>query len=144
MRQPPDTKRSLPFVLLQARENVMAPVRAMLADTGLTEQQWRILRVLGEAGSLSTSEIAERASLLLSSATRITQTMAIKNLVRQNNDPSDKRRQVTELTKEGHAMLHSNLPRAAEIAESFQTHLGSERYETLLDLLQALDGIEKE
>ena len=37
----------LPIALMRAREQVMAPIRNMLADSGITEQQWRVLRVLG-------------------------------------------------------------------------------------------------
>ena len=40
----PSTSRSLPIALIRAREGVMAPIREMLAETGITEQQWRVLR----------------------------------------------------------------------------------------------------
>lgn len=61
----PTTQRSLPMALLRARENVMSPIRAMLGDFGLTEQQWRLLRVLSESGPLEATILANRAALLL-------------------------------------------------------------------------------
>ncbi|MCR9055691.1 MAG: hypothetical protein NXI02_00005, partial [Rhodobacteraceae bacterium] len=67
----PSTKRSVPIALIRAREKVMGPIREMLSDCGITEQQWRILRVLEEFGPQDASSLAERACLLLPSQTRI-------------------------------------------------------------------------
>ena len=44
----PFRHRNLPRLLLQARESVMAHTRPGLRDQGLSDQQWRVLRVLGE------------------------------------------------------------------------------------------------
>ena len=43
-----ETKRSLTIGLLRARESLMLSFRPMLAKHKFTEQQWRVLRVLGE------------------------------------------------------------------------------------------------
>ena len=52
------TDRSLPIALLRAREAVMEPVRDMLAASGLSEQKWRVLRVVDEAEALEQSRSA--------------------------------------------------------------------------------------
>ena len=46
------THRNLPRLLLQARESVIAHFRPILKAHGLTEQQWRVLRALVDAGPL--------------------------------------------------------------------------------------------
>ena len=51
--------RSLPMVLLLAREAVMERFRPMLRDFGVTEQQWRVLRYLDEVGSMDLVELAD-------------------------------------------------------------------------------------
>ena len=56
----------------------MTPIRQMLSESGLTEQQWRVLRVLDEHGALEPSQLAKHAALLLPSQTRIVQSMAQK------------------------------------------------------------------
>ena len=71
----PATRRSLPIALIRAREAVMHPIREMLAGTGLTEQQWRILRVLDEFGPLEATQLAGRAGLMAPSLTRIVHAM---------------------------------------------------------------------
>ena len=128
----PTTRRSLPIALMRARENVMGPVREMLADTGITEQQWRILRVLSEHGA------QDATHLLLPSLTRIIQTMVAKGLVTRTPDASDRRRQTLAITPVGQQIIDDNLEHAARIADGYVLKLGKDRYEALLDLLETL------
>ena len=60
----PFTSRSLPINLIRAREGMMASIREILAETGTTEQQWRVMHVLSDYGSLDTTTLANRTSLL--------------------------------------------------------------------------------
>ncbi|MGO7418398.1 MarR family transcriptional regulator, partial [Rhizobium ruizarguesonis] len=64
-------RRSLPIALLRARAAVMGHFRPMLALHDVTEQQWRVIRLLAEAGTLDASEMSERAFILAPSPTRI-------------------------------------------------------------------------
>jgi len=137
----PDTSRSLPIALARAREKVMSPIRDMLAETGITEQQWRVLRVLEESDALDASNLAERACLLLPSLTRITQTMLEKGLVTRTADLTDRRRQKIKITKRGQAVIDDNRSRAVKISKQFVETLGEKRYEELLDSLQILDKL---
>lgn len=135
----PSTARSLPIALIRAREGVMSPIRGMLAETGLTEQQWRVLRVLAEYGTLDSKTLADRASLLFPSLTRIANTLRVKGLITQKRDGKDRRRQFISITAEGQKIIDDNTEQAARIVESFQSLLGKQDYETLLNLLERLD-----
>lgn len=137
--QLPSTSRSLPIALIRAREGVMAPIRDMLSETGITEQQWRVLRVLSEHGQLDTSTLAEQASLLFPSLTRIANTMREKGLLTQTRDDKDRRRQIVQITAKGQKIIDDNKDQAAQIVADFKSILGTEQYETLLDLLTILD-----
>ena len=55
--------RNLPLLLLQAREHVIARFRPILNAHGITEQQWRIVRLLLEADALEPREIGELCTL---------------------------------------------------------------------------------
>ena len=134
----PITSRSLPIALIRAREGVMTPIREMLATTGITEQQWRVLRVLSEHGAHDATSLAEQASLLVPSLTRIAQTMRSKGLITQVQDKNDRRRQMIAITKAGQAIIDENSDQAAAIAADFKIKLGAEQYEQLLDLLNQL------
>lgn len=136
------TSRSLPIALLRARERVMAPIREMLSDAGVTEQQWRVLRVLEETGPVDGTEAARRACLLQPSLTRIAQTLEAKGLVERTESPRDRRRQVFSISDEGSSLLAAYAGRAAEIAEGFERQLGKDRFRQLLDLLGELQDPE--
>ncbi|KIN79199.1 homoprotocatechuate degradation operon regulator HpaR [Sulfitobacter mediterraneus] len=135
----PSTSRSLPIALIRAREGVMAPIREMLSETGITEQQWRVLRVLAEHGSLDTSTLADRASLLFPSLTRIATTLRNKGLITQTRDEIDRRRQLIEITEAGQKIIDDRADQAAQIVAGFRAALGDDNYESLLDLLAQLD-----
>ena len=53
------TQRSLPMALLRARELLMERFRPMLSAHGVTEQQWRVLRVLHESEGTLKFKIAD-------------------------------------------------------------------------------------
>ena len=135
----PTTARSLPIALMRAREGVMIPIREMLSETGITEQQWRVLRILSELGTLDSKTLAERASLLLPSLTRIATTLRAKGLITQIRDEKDRRRQFITITPEGQKIIDDNAEHASWIVESFRNKLGTDDYEMLLDLLAKLD-----
>ncbi|MEM7061011.1 MAG: MarR family transcriptional regulator [Pseudomonadota bacterium] len=117
----------------------MAPIREMLSETGITEQQWRVLRVLAEFGRMDTKTLADRSSLLFPSLTRIAATLRDKGLVTQTRDDKDRRRQFVEITAVGQRIIDEHTPQAASIVASFKKTLGEQDYETLLDLLTRLD-----
>lgn len=135
----PSTSRSLPIALIRAREGVMSPIRDMLSETGITEQQWRVLRVLAEFGVTDAKTLADRSSLLFPSLTRIAATLREKGLVTQTRDEKDRRRQFIQITAAGQKIINDRATQATEIVSGFKATLGPENYETLLDLLGMLD-----
>ncbi|WP_085822560.1 homoprotocatechuate degradation operon regulator HpaR [Ruegeria meonggei] len=137
----PMTSRSLPIALLRARERVMGPIRNMLADAGVTEQQWRVLRVLKEDGPQEPTHIAERACLLLPSLTRILQKLEAKGLILRRVHPGDKRRQIVEATAKGEQIIRDNIQVSIRLADELRTKLGPDRHEVLLDLLNDLHDL---
>ncbi len=140
----PDTSQSLPIALLRAREKVMKPARLLLVDAGVTEQQWRVVRVLVEEGPMDPTTIADRAVLLLPSLTRILQKLEDKGLITRTRDDQDGRRQVIKATDDGCKLIKDNIPAAQSYAQRLKDHLGNDRYDQLLDLLNDLNRIDFE
>jgi len=132
------TSRSLPIALLRARERVMGPIRAMLSDAGVTEQQWRVLRVLAERGATDATEIAREACLLMPSLTRILQYLENNGLCSRSAHPTDRRRHVVEITPDGYALIDRNIDNSNRIFAELETEFGKDRIEKLLDLLNEL------
>lgn len=140
---PPETNRSLPIALLRAREKVMGPIRTMLTDVGVTEQQWRVLRVLNERGTLDPTEIAERSCLLLPSLTRILQTLESKELITRAPHPTDRRKQLVTITEAGRQLILDNMDESRRLNAWLKDSFGTEKLNMLLDLLNELDALER-
>ncbi|AHD02345.1 homoprotocatechuate degradation operon regulator HpaR [Leisingera methylohalidivorans] len=138
----PATDRSLPIALLRARERVMGPIRALLSGAGLTEQQWRVLRVVQESGPIDPTQIADKACLLLPSLTRILQKLEEKQLISRERDQQDRRRQVVQISEAGTRVIADNIDESLELMNRTRAKMGPERYEALLDLLNELDQID--
>jgi homoprotocatechuate degradation regulator HpaR len=133
---PQSTRRSLPMALLRARESVMSHFRPMLAAHNVTEQQWRVLRVVDEEGPLDATEVANRASVLAPSLTRIIKTLEDRGFILRRRADDDGRRAVLSVTESGKAFIEAISPEQRRIYQSLEEKYGVERIEKLLDLLE--------
>lgn len=134
-----DLRHSLPMELLRAREAAMARFRPMLRKHGLTEQQWRVIRVLAEHDAehdgIDASEVAARSFLLAPSLTRILQFLEKKGLVSRSLDDNDQRRSVLELTAKGRRLFARVGPDSEQRYSEIEAEFGHERLEQLYELL---------
>ncbi len=135
------TSRALPIALLRARETVMAPIRDMLNNIQLTEQKWRILRVLDEFGEMEQSAISKEACLLLPSLTRILRAMEADGQITRRQDSQDKRRSMVKITDAGRRILTENLPTSLAIYDRIEEQMGQDKLDDLLDLLEELQAV---
>lgn len=119
----------------------MGPIRAMLSDAGVTEQQWRVLRVVDEYGVSDPTEIAERACLLMPSLTRILHALADRGYINRTPHPTDGRKLRISITPSGRAFIAGNMAESERINSRLQEHLGEEKLDMLLDLLNELDDL---
>jgi homoprotocatechuate degradation regulator HpaR len=134
-------RRSLPMALLRAREAVMERFRAMLRDHGLTEQQWRVIRVLAERKSLEISQLATESFLLPPSLSRILKFLSARRLVRRRAVDADQRRVEVSLTREGRRLFRRVAPSSEGIYCELEEAFGEERLEELYALLRDLQGV---
>ncbi|WP_239024350.1 homoprotocatechuate degradation operon regulator HpaR [Ramlibacter humi] len=135
--------RNLPRLLLQAREAVMAHNRPRLRQHGLSDQQWRVLRVLGEHGTVETGRVAREAFILGPSLTGVLARMERDGLVKRERDPADQRRTVVEATAKGRKMV-DKLSHAVESHYQFmEKQLGKQKLEQLYALLDELIELEQ-
>jgi homoprotocatechuate degradation regulator HpaR len=135
------TRRSLPIALLRARETVMGPLREMLAQSGINEQKWRVLRVLQESGPSELTLLAKEACLLLPSLTRIIRAMEEEGLVTRITDAQDRRKGIVSITEAGLGLVHAHMAESNAIFERLEKEFGHERLEALLDLLDGLQDL---
>jgi homoprotocatechuate degradation regulator HpaR len=137
--KPKQTRRSLPMALLRAREAVMEQFRPMLSRHDVTEQQWRVIRVVAEAGRLDASEVSARASILAPSLTRMIRTLEIRKFIKRRKDSGDGRRVILEIAPAGVALIERVSPESSEIYARLESKFSTSKLEILLDLLQELE-----
>ena len=135
--------RNLPRLLLQARESLMARTRPSLREHGLSDQQWRVLRVLGEHGTVETGRVAREAYILGPSLTGVLARMERDGLVRRERDPSDQRRTVVEATTKG-LKLVDKLSHTIEAHYAWmEKSLGKDKLSQLYGLLDEVIELEQ-
>lgn len=110
----------------------------MLADAGVTEQQWRVLRVLLESGPLDPTDIAEKSCLLLPSLTRILRFLEERALVERARHETDGRRYVICITEQGRRLIEDNVQFNNSIYADIENAFGKKKMGDLLDLLDDL------
>ncbi|ADZ70407.1 homoprotocatechuate degradation operon regulator HpaR [Polymorphum gilvum] len=135
---PRDTRRSLPIALLRARESVMAHFRPMLARHDVTEQQWRVIRVLAEAGELDASQLAARALILAPSLTRMIRLLERRRLIATRKDTEDGRRTLIRIEPPGLALINEIAPESRRIYAGLEARYGKDQIDRLLEMLDAL------
>jgi len=132
------THRTLPIALLRAREAVMEQFRPLLAANDVTEQQWRVMRVLEEVEKIDASRLATLACILAPSLTRIMKTLESRGFIRAHKDEHDGRRTLVALTEAGRDFIRALAPESAAIYSEIETKIGRARIEALLDELEVL------
>jgi homoprotocatechuate degradation regulator HpaR len=130
------TSRSLSIALLRARETVMVPVRQMLLKSGMSEQQWRVLKIVADNAGLEQTAIARAACLQLASLTRILQSMEKDKLIERVADDVDRRKALVNITPTGMEMITSYRQLNSEIFTKLKREYGEGKLELLLDLLE--------
>lgn len=134
------TRRSLPMALLRAREAVMDRFRPMLNARGVTEQQWRVMRVLAEGERIDATALAKAANILPPSLTRILKTLDARGFIEIRRHPDDARRTLITLAAAGQDFMAEVAPASAQIYARIETLIGPEHIDRLLDDLEVLQA----
>jgi homoprotocatechuate degradation regulator HpaR len=138
--------RNLPRLLLEAREAVMLHTRPSLRAHGLSDQQWRVLRVLGEhaheRGGIETGRVASEAYLLGPSLTGVLTRMERDGLIERQRCAQDARRTVVRATAAGLAKVQALSQTIEAHYVWMEQHLGKAQLTSLYDLLDQLIALE--
>ncbi len=134
-----DDRQSLPIALLRAREAVMAWFRPHHRKGGITEQQWRVIRVLYFDGEMDATELARRSYLLAPSLSRILRDLEASDHIRRRAGRKDSRQSLLSLSPKGTAMVTRVAPFLDGIHRQIAHRFGHDRVDRLLALLAEFD-----
>lgn len=119
---------SINIGLIQAREALMTQFRPILNQANITDQQWRIIRLLAENGTLDFQDLANQACILRPSLTGILTRLEKAGLVVRLKPSNDQRRVYLKLTSEGEKLYE-------EIGEEVD-----ERYDAIEEVLETREN----
>ena len=110
---------------------------------GLTQAEFRCLRLFGTDESLNNKTIAERMNLSPSRLTRIIDGLVKKKYIRREIDSSDRRNMKVNLSKKGKALVQQLNKAYVDIHEEILMDIDPSQHEQLIvamtHLLEALE-----
>jgi len=134
-----DLSRSLPMALMRAREAVMQYFRPHHRVHGVTEQQWRVLRVLNKVGELEIADLARQTVLMAPSLSRILRDLEAARMVSRRPVEGDLRRSLISLSPAGVALLAKVAPLSEASFAEINRCFGGQRLDQLFKLLGELE-----
>lgn len=136
-----DLSRSLPMTLMRAREAVMQYFRPHHRRHGITEQQWRVLRVLHKSGEIEIADLARESVLLAPSLSRILRDLLAADLVNRRPVEHDLRRSLVSIAPSGVALLAKVAPLSEASFAAIADRFGETRLNELFQLLNELEDV---
>ncbi len=131
---------TLPMMLNATLDAVMPAYRELFARYQLTEQQWRILRVLWEDHSLPTAELSKRTLLPAPSLVGILDRLEKKGLVQRLRSDEDRRVVCVIPTEAGQALELEIRPQVAAIHEAITQRVTPQEWEALSQILSKIQA----
>lgn len=114
----------------------------------LTVTELSVLTVVGQAGRLSPSSIADQTSMDKVRVSRATSVLVGRGLLRQTKDPLDGRGRVLRLTRKGQGIYENTATVAQDVEAALVAHFGKADLASFTRILgrlnTALDGLEQE
>ena len=134
---------SINIGLIQAREALMTQFRPILNQANITDQQWRIIRLLADNGTLDFQDLANKACILRPSLTGILTRLEKAGMAVRLKPSNDQRRVFLKLTQEGEKLYQSIGEKVDERYDAIENVFSKEKLEKLKELLTELAMIEK-
>lgn len=134
---------SINIGLIQAREALMTQFRPILNQANITDQQWRIIRLLAENGTLDFQDLANKACILRPSLTGILTRLEKAGMAVRLKPSNDQRRVFLKLTQEGEKLYQNIGEKVDERYDAIENVFSKEKLEKLKELLTELAMIER-
>lgn len=136
--------RSLPMVLYRTLDAVMPRFRKIFNEFGLTEQQWRVLRVLWEREAETLNRLAALTLIPAPSLVGIVDRLERDQLVIRQRSQADRRKVNIVLTSPGAALEDEIMPQVAAAYAELKCSVDSETWIKVLEGLQAIAESEEQ
>lgn len=130
--------RSLPMMLYRTLDAVMPRFRKIFNDFGLTEQQWRVLRVLWETDDVTIKDLADLTLIAAPSLVGIVDRLERDGLVTRQRSTTDRRKVNVLVTTAGAELEDRIMPRVASAYVELKQSVDAETWSQVLVGLQRI------
>jgi DNA-binding MarR family transcriptional regulator len=135
---PPSLADRLGFLLKHAQLGLAEHSEPALEPFGIGGRELAVLSVLAGGESLSQHQAAQRLAIDRTTMVALLDGLEVKGLVERHPHPSDRRRNVVELTTDGNRVLDQATRATREAERRFLARLGDVEGDQLRDALRAL------
>ncbi|MDE0755758.1 MAG: MarR family transcriptional regulator [Woeseiaceae bacterium] len=134
--------RSLPMMLYRALDTVMPRFRKVFNEFGLTEQQWRVLRVLWEQDEIAFNQLSALTLIPPPSLVGVVDRLTKGGLVKRRRSVIDRRSVSVFATKAGMALEDKVRPRVELAYAELRQAINANEWEQLIEGLETVVAIE--
>ena len=131
---------SLPMTLYRTLDAVMPRFRKIFNDFGLTEQQWRVLRVLWEYEAVTINRLAELTLIPAPSLVGVVDRLERDELVTRQRSQADRRKVNVVLIARGVELEDQVMPRVAKTYAELKQSVDSDTWDVVLEGLQEISA----
>lgn len=132
----PAFSTSLPMQLYKALDAIMPEYRNLFYKYDLTEQQWRILRVIWTENNITVAQLSKITLLPAPSLVGILDRLVKKNLLIRNRSDKDRRQVQISLTTKGQELQQLVAPSVLAIHSRLKARVSNEEWQSLERLLK--------
>jgi len=122
----------------RALDAVMPAYRQVFARYQLTEQQWRVLRVIWTSDNTTSARLSERTLLSAPSLVNIIDRLEGKGLVCRVRSAEDRRQYYVVATEAGRQLQLEVTPQVVAIQDQIQASVTQKEWDALGDILQKI------
>ncbi len=126
---------SFPMILNRALDAVMPAYRDLFTGYDLTEQQWRVMRVIWTNEDVTSSHLSERTLLSPPSLVSIIDRLVKKGFVSRVRCVDDRRQVFIVATKQGLKLQKEVTPKVVAIQEQIQNSVSKKEWDSLQRIL---------
>jgi MarR family 2-MHQ and catechol resistance regulon transcriptional repressor len=138
----PDEQKQLDLRLLRiwskASRAVFENVRKDIGNYGISQPQFMILELLYSKGPHPIQKISEIFSIPSGSITYVVDKLELKDYVKRQPSPTDRRGSIVNLTEKGQALLSDIFPKHAEVISTNLSFVSNEDKMKLIELLKTI------
>ncbi len=130
--------QSLPMLLYAAIDAVMPRFRRIFKEFGLTEQQWRILRVLWDIEEISHTELAAATLISAPSLVGILDRLHSMELIERRRSAIDRRVVYVATSQQGRDLRDQIMPAVQQTYFELRDSIDDDVWRELVDGLQVV------